>query len=247
MSDLMKVGPAEMAVQAIIEGEQAKVADGVLVSVQSGFRIATVEDRQQASDTLNLLRRTVRQARDGMTEAFRPMKALEKALRGLVDPKVTAWELGATKVEGEMRRWDAAAERARREAEVVAQKQADLAAQIAREQAALLVDDEEALPSAQVVIPHAENTVKGVVGKDHKTRKARAMGIADAAAVARAHPEWLTLDCAAATREYERWMKLGARDLPPELDPERPLDVQGVVIDGVRYVTTVTYVSGRAS
>ena len=242
---MVKSNPTEAAVAAILDSEQAKTADGVLVSVTTGYKIATVEDRQQASDTLAILRRSARDAEAKLTDALRKPKAWLAALSAKVKESVTRWESGAHTVEREMRRWDAEAERQRKLAEAEAQRQANLAAQAAAAEAATRTDEEEALPAPQVTIPQAQNTVRGAVGRDSKTRRLEALEIVDAVAAAQSWPHLLTLDKAGAKAEFDVLLRRGTAEAPPDFDDTRPSDGQGVVVGGIRFVTRVGYTSGR--
>jgi hypothetical protein len=243
---MVKVDPVSEAVSAILLGETGKVAEGILVSVSTGWRIATVEDRSQASDTLSLLRRSAKRDAEALTEAFRPVKARMESLGGPVKARIARCEAGAATVEREMRRWDSDVEAKRREAARIAQAEADAAAKEAAEQAALLADDDEPLAPAQVVIPQAENMVRGAVGKDHKTRRTRAAEIVDISAIPAEWRHLVVLDKAAAKAEYDLLVKRGTLEIPPDLDPDNPLAGQGRVVGGIRFVSDVSYTSGRA-
>lgn len=213
--------------QDMVNGNSARIADGVLVSVETGFSISCREDREQASDTLAILRRTSKSAKERLTEVFRPMKAFEKSFRDEVGVKIAAWDAGAAAVEAEMRRWDAAEERRRRD-------------EAAAQQAAINeshVGGDGLLP-AQVVVKPQANLVSGAVGKDHKMRTIEAVELVDAMQAAREWPHLLELSKQAAKAEYEALVKKGLADLPGEA---------GVVMGGIRFVTKTTYVSGRLS
>ena len=238
MEQMTKRSPKADAVQAIAESEQVRTANAVLTSVQTGFKIASREDNEQAADSLNILKRTINYVADGLTEVFRPDKALEKSLRQLLEPSIAGWKRGAVVVDGEMTRWRRAEEARIREEQVRAQREADAAAKAAAEAAALLMDDEEAPPPVQVVVPRQETITRGAVGKAHLLRRTEAVEIVDAVAVARACPQWLLLDKAAAKATFDTLVSRGVVEPPPEGD--------GVVIEGVRFRTVVTNVSGRA-
>lgn len=237
-TELTKVVPPQQAVRDIMESEQAKVADGVAASVSAGFRIATPEDAQQAADTLSILKRSVKAAKDGLTEAFRPMKALEKSLRGLIEPRIGGWDRAAMTVDAELTRFRRAEEaRIRREQEE-AQRQADAAAKAAAAANAALTDEEEPLPAAQVVLPKVESITRGAVGKVHVTRRTEAVEIVDLKAVAEHWPHLAVLDKSTAKAEFDLLVKRGNMEPPPE---------DGVVVGGIRFRTVVSNVSGRAS
>lgn len=236
-TEMSKVQPPQEAVRALMESEQAKAADGVATSVGVGFRIATAEDAQQAADTLNILKRSVKHAKDGLTEAFRPMKAVEKALRGLLEPRISSWERAAWAVDTEMTRWRRAEESRIREAQVEAQRQADAAAKAAAEANAALMDDEEPLPPAQVVLPKAESITRGAVGKIHVIRRTEAVEIVDLGEVAKHWPHLAVLDKSTAKAEFDLLVKRGNIEPPSE---------DGIVLGGIRFRSVVSNVSGRA-
>lgn len=228
-------------VEAIETSDTLKTAEGVATTVETGFSIRCDEDREQAGDTLMLLKRGAKVIEDGLRDAFAPFKATEKATRDSLAPRKLRLEQAAARTEGEMRRYDREkAERIRREA-AEAQARLDAAAKAAAEQATAAAPDEEALPAAQVVVPVAERTVRGALSTTTEKRYVVCLGLADPVAAAREMPEALMADTAKAEAMYRGWM---ARDVKGWPAGE---DAGGTVVAGFRFATRSSYQSRRRS
>lgn len=251
MSNIAVRDPVEsvkLALTAIGTDDVVTTAEGVLSGVETGFKIATPEDREQASDTLQLLKRGARRLTSGLTDVFRPLRDFEALARGPYTRRAQQLQSGVAAVEREIRRWDDEAERVRRAEVKAAEEKARLAAQAAAAEAA--GSDDEALPPAQVVAPVAVNTTRGAVGKDHYQRRLVAKRIVD--------PEIFAKSAWAGRRDAQGvWHATGMQLNPSVVEDYKaavrlgtifpPVDDQPIVVEGVEFEVVKTLVSGRAS
>lgn len=236
-----------LAVPAIDASETVQTALGVAMSVTAGFSIKTQEDREQANDTAIIVKRGIKTIEDALTEADRPIKRAMEARRMNYADKLVRLKTALSVADSERGRWDREeAVRVRKEAER-AQAAADAAAKAAAEANAALMDGEEPLPAAQVVVPQVQRTTRGALATSSSVRRVRAVALEDAQ---KAAEEWgleiVSLNERVANERYNAKMKLGLLAYPPDLDPARPAETQGVVVGGVRYVSEVGYSDRRS-